>query len=619
MQIAFQAPRATTSNLETAERLRWHGYHFLNVERRTFLQAMFDRLPEKNVVKPHHHVTDIIESEDGVRAILANGTEEQGDVIVGCDGVNSIVRQAMWANANKMMPGFITLAEKRSMAPTPLGLGTRDMTCVHEHGFSFLFLTQPNHVYFFVFSKLAKQLQWPENRRWTDKDAEGVAEKVRHHPISDGLLFGELWRTRIRSQLVSVEEGIFDHWHFGRSVLVGDAAHKMTPNFALGGNSGMESVAVLTNELHRLARTTPNGRPTQPAITATFQRYQQLRSARVRKIHFVSGFITRLQAFDGVLMRFTARYVVPLLIGDRRIADQLGYLVRDSPKLDFIPLDSRKGTMAWNDERRNLLSEDDPWQKKKQNVLNSGPFIPLHPLPAPNPKEKNCQYQNFHIKAFSPALTLLRKNQATNMKAVIIKETGKAEVADIKPQSMRPNYIRVKTVALALNPSCDLSGVVDEVGPECRFSDVKKGDKVFGVCHCGNHVRLTKSLPFALSLSSPSLPLSLPQPRYQEKKQKRNESNGANPFSVARAQQQHEDGAYAEFAMVKDGHLAKIPEGMGFEETASMGAGVTTVGQALYHDLKLPWPTEPAKTPFPILIYGGSTATGSLAIQYAKL
>lgn len=84
-------------------------------------------------------------------------------------------------------------------------------------------------------------------------------------------------------------------------------------------------------------------------------------------------------------------------------------------------------------------------------------------------------------------------------------------------------------------------------------------------------------------------------------------------------QRQLEDGAYAEFAMVKDGHLAKIPEGMSFEDTASMGAGVTTVGQALYHNLKLPWPTQPSETPFPILIYGGSTATGTLAIQYAKL
>ena len=39
------------------------------------------------------------------------------------------------------------------------------------------------------------------------------------------------------------------------------------------------------------------------------------------------------------------------------------------------------------------------------------------------------------------------------MKAVIIKETGKAELAEIKEQSMRPNYIKVKTVAVALNPS----------------------------------------------------------------------------------------------------------------------------------------------------------------------
>ena len=40
-----------------------------------------------------------------------------------------------------------------------------------------------------------------------------------------------------------------------------------------------------------------------------------------------------------------------------------------------------------------------------------------------------------------------------NMKAVIIKETGKAELAEIKEQSMRPKYIKVKTVAVALNPS----------------------------------------------------------------------------------------------------------------------------------------------------------------------
>jgi NADPH:quinone reductase-like Zn-dependent oxidoreductase len=72
--------------------------------------------------------------------------------------------------------------------------------------------------------------------------------------------------------------------------------------------------------------------------------------------------------------------------------------------------------------------------------------------------------------------------------------------------------------------------------------------------------------------------------------------------------------------LVHDGHLAKIPETLSFEETATLGVGITTVGQALYMTMKLPLPNEkPIEgAPF-ILIYGGSTATGTLAIQFAKL
>lgn len=80
----------------------------------------------------------------------------------------------------------------------------------------------------------------------------------------------------------------------------------------------------------------------------------------------------------------------------------------------------------------------------------------------------------------------------------------------------------------------------------------------------------------------------------------------------------HADGAFAEFVIAK-GHLQmKIPHDMSFETAATLGAGINTVGQSLYQSLALPLPISEASDSS-VLIYGGSTATGSLAIQFAKL
>jgi NADPH:quinone reductase-like Zn-dependent oxidoreductase len=81
-----------------------------------------------------------------------------------------------------------------------------------------------------------------------------------------------------------------------------------------------------------------------------------------------------------------------------------------------------------------------------------------------------------------------------------------------------------------------------------------------------------------------------------------------------------EDGAFAEYAMIRDGHVAKIPKDMTFEETSTLGVGLSTVGQTLYMTLKLPLPGQkPLEKETFILIYGGSSATGTLAIQCANL
>lgn len=66
--------------------------------------------------------------------------------------------------------------------------------------------------------------------------------------------------------------------------------------------------------------------------------------------------------------------------------------------------------------------------------------------------------------------------------------------------------------------------------------------------------------------------------------------------------------------------LLRLPDSMPFDRASTLGVGLTTCGQALYELLGLPLPPAlPETPPHTILIGGGSTATATLGIQYAKL
>ncbi|GAB7357142.1 hypothetical protein MBLNU459_g7936t1 [Dothideomycetes sp. NU459] len=174
---------------------------------------------------------------------------------------------------------------------------------------------------------------------------------------------------------------------------------------------------------------------------------------------------------------------------------------------------------------------------------------------------------------------------APSMQAIKVVEAGKAEIQDVPLPKLRDDYVLVKVEAVALNPTdwkhihylatpgatvgCDFAGVVEEVGSKAE-KKWQKGDRIAGFTHGVNAV-------------------------------------------------EKEDGAFAQYLVAKADVQMKIPQSLSTEEASTLGVGISTVGQGLYQSLKLPLPTEPSKEAIPLLIYGGSTATGSLAIQYAKL
>lgn len=62
-----------------------------------------------------------------------------------------------------------------------------------------------------------------------------------------------------------------------------------------------------------------------------------------------------------------------------------------------------------------------------------------------------------------------------------------------------------------------------------------------------------------------------------------------------------------------------LPTSMSFLDAATLGSGIITVGQSMYQSLALPLPSNPSNEEAFVLVHGGSTATGTLAIQFAKL
>ncbi|KAM0342029.1 hypothetical protein ACHAPU_009757 [Fusarium lateritium] len=160
------------------------------------------------------------------------------------------------------------------------------------------------------------------------------------------------------------------------------------------------------------------------------------------------------------------------------------------------------------------------------------------------------------------------------MKAIRIKGLGQAAIEHTQIPHVRDDYILVKTRAVAINPA-DWKMIDYAASP----------GQTAGFDYSGVVVKVGSLLH--------------------------------NRFKLGNASN-HEDGAFAEFLTAKGDIQIKIPDKVSFETAATLGAGVLTAGQSLYQSLGLPLPHSEA-TDKSVIIYGGSSATGSLAIQFAKL
>jgi 2-polyprenyl-6-methoxyphenol hydroxylase-like FAD-dependent oxidoreductase len=139
------------------------------------------------------------------------------------------------------------------------------------------------------------------------------------HPPIPALLERTPAETILESRIV--DRAPIPRWHADNLLLLGDAAHPMTPDLGQGGGQAIEDAVVLAH----LACAYGHGELASPAIG---RRYEDLRRARAYRIvdrSFRFGRIARLSHPMAVALRNVVMRLVPARVVERQLADVLEF------------------------------------------------------------------------------------------------------------------------------------------------------------------------------------------------------------------------------------------------------------------------------------------------------
>ena len=174
---------------------------------------------------------------DGVSAELADGRRTRADILVGADGLHSVVRSQLHGFRQPRYSGYtawrgvVTFDAGRVRASESWGYGARFGQVPMRGGRVYWFATQN-----------------------TAEGAHAASEKMHLLRLFRG------WHDPVESLIDATGEpailrnDIYDRpplgkWSVGRVTLLGDAAHPMTPNLGQGACQALEDAVVLARSL----------------------------------------------------------------------------------------------------------------------------------------------------------------------------------------------------------------------------------------------------------------------------------------------------------------------------------------------------------------------------------
>ncbi|KAF9171772.1 hypothetical protein BGX20_006942 [Mortierella sp. AD010] len=222
-------------------------------------------------------------SEKGVLVRTSDGLTHVCDILVGSDGAYSGVRQSLYNLMKKegRLPSsdggdmkvchMSILGTTNSIDPSIVPLSTDgfsryDAILGNKSPYSWRYFEVPgNRICWRVDVQLQSesyaQSDAFRNSDWGSESSGSIQEDWRSFKLPLGpdnsyITIGDLINSTENDNVTKVmlEEKLYTTWYHGRTVLMGDACHKMLPNAGRGAVNAMLDAVILANSLYEIAK-----------------------------------------------------------------------------------------------------------------------------------------------------------------------------------------------------------------------------------------------------------------------------------------------------------------------------------------------------------------------------
>ncbi|OAQ22603.1 FAD/NAD(P)-binding domain-containing protein [Linnemannia elongata AG-77] len=287
-------------------------------------------------------------NDNGVLIRFTDGSEVKGDILVGADGAYSAVRKGLYAklkDEGKLPPSddlplpsttVCVLAQTRPLTPEEFPDVAQEESqfrnfIATDKMYTWSTLTTAQNTVcwgsiLFLDEESSKEDNSFSNSDWGQEAAMAMCEEVKDFPIIGGgdkkLTLKDLMDLTPRGHFskVMLEEKVFETWYSGRTVLIGDACHKLNPAGGVGAANAIHDVIELANRINVL--------PFHSTVSDIEDAFKAYKSERI-------GWVTK--AFEN-------SKVFRTMVGQSTSSKITRFLVKHTPQWVMLKIERRQFT-----------------------------------------------------------------------------------------------------------------------------------------------------------------------------------------------------------------------------------------------------------------------------------